>query len=294
MKKVKFIYNPYSGEKSIINKVDKVIKVHQKHGYSIIPYRIELDNGLENAFEDINEGFEYVLVAGGDGTIDKAVNYMKHNNIDIPLAVLPVGTANDFAKLLGIPRSVEKACEQIVTSEVQEIDLGKVNDDYFINVASTGLFTDVSHKTDINLKNTMGKLAYYIKGVEEVSNLRKIPIKITSEEMNIEEDMYLLLIFNGQTAGNFKLAYNAKINDGLLDVILVKAASIPQTLTLFIQILREDHLDKGNNIIHFQTKSLEIFCDENLSTDIDGELGPAFPLKISCEHNGLKMKGIKL
>ena len=101
MKKVKFIYNPYSGEKSIINKVDKVIKVHQKHGYSIIPYRIELDNGLENAFEDINEGFEYVLVAGGDGTIDKAVNYMKHNNIDIPLAVLPVGTANDFAKLLG-------------------------------------------------------------------------------------------------------------------------------------------------------------------------------------------------
>ena len=74
----------------------------------------------------------------------------------------------------------------------------------------------------------------------------------------------------------------------------VKAASIPQTLTLFIQILREDHLDKGNNIIHFQTKSLEIFCDEGLSTDIDGELGPSFPLKISCEHNGLKMKGIKL
>ena len=140
----------------------------------------------------------------------------------------------------------------------------------------------------------MGKLAYYIKGVEEVSNLRKIPIKITSEEMNIEEDMYLLLVFNGQTAGNFKLAYNAEINDGLLDVILVKAASIPQTLTLFIQILREDHLDKGKNIIHFQTKSLEIFCDEDLSTDIDGELGPAFPLKISCEHNGLKMKGIKL
>ncbi|QBD84094.1 YegS/Rv2252/BmrU family lipid kinase [Clostridium tetani] len=293
MSKVKFIYNPYSGENAIISDLDTVIDVHQKYGYTVIPYRISMEHELSEAFEDIDETYDYILVAGGDGTVDNVVNYMKNLNIDLPIGILPVGTANDFAKFIGIPGDIETACEQILDSEPKKIDIGKVNDKYFINVASTGLFTDVSQKTDVNLKNTIGKLAYYVKGIEQLPNFRKINIKVTSEVQNFEGDMYLMLVFNGETAGNFKLAYKSKIDDGLLDVIIIRAGMIIDIIPLFIKILRGEHLENVNGILYFKTDKLTIECNDDIATDIDGEKGPNFPLYIECIKGGIKVLGVK-
>lgn len=147
MNNVKFIYNPYSGENTIITDIDKVIMVHQQCGYTISPFRIGMEYDLSSAFQDIDESYEYILVAGGDGTVDNVVNHMKALGIDIPIAILPVGTANDFAKFIGMPEDIEEACRQILNSKSKKVDIGKINDKYFLNVASTGLFTDVSQKT---------------------------------------------------------------------------------------------------------------------------------------------------
>src|SRR3712207_4180572 len=157
MNKVKFIYNPYSGENAIIAEIDNVIMIHQKHGYIVEPFRISKESNLKDASKNIDDSFKYILVAGGDGTVDSLVNCMKSLKIDLPIGILPVGTANDFAKAIGISRNIKKACEQILNSEPIPLDLGKINDKYFINVASTGLFTDVSQKTDVNLKNTIDR-----------------------------------------------------------------------------------------------------------------------------------------
>jgi len=292
MNKVKFIYNPYSGENSIITDIDKVIMVHQKYGYNVVPYRISLEYDLSMAFEDIDESYTYILVAGGDGTVDNVVNHMKKFNIDIPIAILPVGTANDFAKFIGMPQDVELACEQILTSKVRNVDIGKINEKYFINVASTGLFTDVSQKTDVNLKNTIGKLAYYVKGIEQIPSFRKLKIKVASEEMVYDGDMYLMLVFNGQTAGNFKLAYKSQIEDGLLDVIIIKAGMIKDIIGLFIKMLKGEHLEDVNGLLYFKSDRIEIECHEDIVTDIDGERGPDFPLTIECEKGGLQILGI--
>lgn len=293
MNKVKFIYNPFSGENLIINKIDKVIKVHQNYGYSIIPYRIDLDEDISFAFDGVDESYKYVLIAGGDGTVDRVVNYMKINDIDLPIAILPVGTANDFAKFIGMPRSVDKACLQIINSTPKLVDIGKINDKYFINVASMGLFTDVSQKTDMNLKNTMGKLAYFIRGFEEVANLRKIKVKVSSDDFEFDDYMYLLLVFNGQTAGNLKMAYKSKYDDGKLDVILIKTMPLAFTIPLFLKIINGKHLDNTNEVIYFKTDNLKIECEEGIVTDIDGEKGPDFPLAITCEKGGMKILGIK-
>ncbi|WP_461204621.1 YegS/Rv2252/BmrU family lipid kinase [Clostridium sp. DL1XJH146] len=292
MRKVKFIYNPYSGENTIIYDLDKVIKTHQKYNYEVVPFRFYDEAKLSDGFEDIEENYEYILVAGGDGTVDIIVNYIKNNNIDLPLGILPTGTANDFAKFIGIPSNVEKACEQIINSEVKGLDLGKINERYFINVASTGLFTDVSQKTDVNLKNTIGKLAYYVKGIEQLPNFRKLKIRVESEEKIFDGDMYLMLVFNGATAGNFKFAYNANLMDGLLDVIIFKANQIANIVPLLIKLLRGEYLDFDKSIVYFKTSKLRIICDENIATDIDGEKGPDFPLDIECIKGDLKVRGI--
>jgi diacylglycerol kinase (ATP) len=293
MNKVKFIYNPFSGENTITTDIDKVIAVHQKYDYLVVPYRISLEYEISKAFEDIDNTYKYILIAGGDGTVDNVVNHMKQLGINLPIAVIPTGTANDFAKFLGIPHEVELACEQILTSQVKTIDIGRINDKYFVNVASTGLFTDISQKTSVTLKNTMGKLAYYVKGIEQLPNFKKLKIKVNSKEIEYDGDMYLMLIFNGQTAGNLKFAYKAEVDDGYLDVIIIKAGTIKDMVALLIKMLRGEHLEDAHNLIYFKTDKVYVECHEDLVTDIDGERGPDFPLIIECIKGGLKILGLK-
>lgn len=293
MRKVKLIYNPFSGENQILQKLDIIIKLHQEAGYTIVPYRVEADKDIANAFEGIKSGgYSYILIAGGDGTIDSVVNSMAKEGISLPIAILPVGTANDFGKFLGMPSDVEEACKQILSSSVKTVDLGSINDKYFVNVASTGLFTDVSQKTDVNLKNTIGKLAYYLKGIESLPNFRRLKVKIDSKEESFDGEMYFLLVFNGQTAGGFKLATSADVADGKLDVIVIKAIPIIELIPLFIKILKGEHLD-SKDVLYFKTSELNIECHEDIVTDIDGEKGPDFPLHIKCIKGGLKILGVK-
>jgi len=294
MHKVKFIYNPFSGENTIVSDLDKVIMIHQKYEHIIVPHRMCHENPISNAFLDIDKSYRYVLIAGGDGTVDSVVNEMKKRNINLPIAILPSGTANDFANYLGMPQDVEEACNQILKSEVKKIDLGRINDKYFLNVASTGLFTDISQKMDMNLKNTIGKLAYYIKGLEQLPNFRKLKIKVKSHEVSFDGDMYLMLVFNGQTAGNLKFAYKAKVDDGLLDVIIIKAGTMKNILNVFIKMLRIEHLENVDGVIYFKTNKLKIECSEDIVTDIDGERGPDFPLLIECEKGGISILGAKI
>ena len=291
--KVKFIYNPYSGENLILSKLDKVISLHQEAGYTIVPYRITAGEDVGVALNDIKDGnYKYILIAGGDGTVDSVVNAMAKSGISLPIGILPVGTANDFSKFLGMPSDVEEACKQILSSEVKSVDLGSINDKYFVNVASTGLFTDVSQKTDVNLKNTIGKLAYYLKGLEELPNFRKLHVNISSKEVEFEGEMYLLLVFNGATAGSFNLAMRADACDGLLDIIMFKAVQVYELLPLFIKVLKGEHLD-SNKVLYFKTDYLKVECHEDIVTDIDGEKGPDFPLEIKCIKGGLKILGAK-
>lgn len=289
MKKVKFIYNPFSGNKMIINKLDIIIKKYQMKKYVIIPYRIDEETSIEEAFYDIEDGYDHILIAGGDGTVDIIINHMKENDICIPIAILPTGTANDFAKTLGMSENIEDTLDIILNSDIHKVDLGKINDKYFVNVASAGMFTDVSQRINNDFKNTIGKISYYIKGIEDALNLKKFNINIKSDDFEYNGDMYLILIFNGRTAGNINLAYKSELNDGLLDVIVFKAMPIPKTIPILLSIIRGGNIDYHEDIIYFKTKEIYIDCNDYISTDIDGEKGPDFPLHIKCEEESLQI-----
>lgn len=293
MKKVKFIYNPNSGNKNIIHKLDDIIAKYQLNGYTIVPHRISKDTTIEDGLKDINDNYNHILIAGGDGTIDRLVNYMKKNDIDIPIGILPTGTANDFANVLNIPLDIDLCIENIINSEPKYIDLGVINDDYFVNIASTGMFTDVSQRVDSNLKHSIGRISYIIKGVEDALHLRKFNVTIRSKELEYDGDMYLILVLNGRTAGNISFAHNAMLDDGYLDVIIFKAMPIPKSIPVLVDIIKGSPLDKHDEIIYFKTDELYIDCSDSIVTDIDGERGPDFPLNIKCMKNGIQILGIK-
>lgn len=293
MKKVKFIYNPNSGNKNIVHKLDDIIAKYQLNGYTIVPHRISKNTTIEDGLKDINDNYNHILIAGGDGTIDRLVNYMKKNDIDIPIGILPTGTANDFANVLNIPLDIDLCIENIINSEPKYIDLGVINDDYFVNIASTGMFTDVSQRVDSNLKHSIGRISYIIKGVEDALHLRKFNVTIRSKELEYDGDMYLILVLNGRTAGNISFAHNAMLDDGYLDVIIFKAMPIPKSIPVLLDIIKGLPLDKHDEIIYFKTDELYIDCSDSIVTDIDGERGPDFPLNIKCMKNGIQILGIK-
>ncbi len=293
MKFVKLIYNPYSGDGRLIRNLDKIIEFFQQNNYTLVPFRISNQVNLEDAFTDYMN-YEFFLLAGGDGTLNNIINVMKTLDIDKPVGLLPTGTANDFSTCLGMPKDILKACKQILNSNVKEIDLGKINDKYFINVASMGLFTDVSQKTNVNMKNTIGKLAYYLNSLYEIPKFKRLNITINSKELNFSDPSLIVFVFNGRTAGNLHISYKSQVDDGLLDVIIVKGDLGPNTILSFFEFARKEHLEKPKGVLYFKTDSLEILSKESIVTDIDGERGPEFPLQIRCLKGALKVLGTKL
>jgi diacylglycerol kinase (ATP) len=286
MRRAKLIYNPYSGDRSFRTKIDTAIDRLQRGGYEVTLHRT---TSVESIYETMSNSrcFDAIIASGGDGTINHVINAMIQNNVYAPVGIIPSGTANDFAGHLGIPKRVSQACDIIAKGKTSDIDIGEINDRYFINVAAGGLLTDVSQKIDINLKNTLGKMAYYIKGIEQIPNFRAIPTRIKCGDIVIEEPIYLFTILNGSTAGGFRLAPDATARDQTLNLIAIKSGNIVELFNLFIKMLKGEHLG-SNNIIYMRGKEFTIECEQNVETDVDGEVGPEFPINVRISNKKLK------
>lgn len=289
MKKVLFIYSPDAGEKRVVSKLDYIISLYQKHGYILVAFRYTSKEDINDAMKLVDQSIEYILIAGGDGTVNRVVSAMVKNNIELPIATIPSGTANDFARMLGYNSSIRIACEQIIFGDVQTIDLGKANDDYFVNVLSTGLFTDVSQKTPTYLKNTFGKLAYYVGGVQELPNFNIMKVKLKNETVYIEDNALIIFVFNGKTAGNIKLAQKSDVADGLLDVVIIKGDNLAESIQTVFHFISGSKKSYPKGVIHLKTESINIDTLIPIQFDIDGEQGPTSPLEIRCIKNGLRV-----
>ena len=289
MRYVLFLYSPYSGDNRILNYLDIIIEKYQSRNFSIIPYRItdsiDVDSILNNTKLDIH----HILIAGGDGTVNHIVNSMMRCNFRVPIATLPAGTANDFAHVLGFPTNLSQTINMILDGEIKNIDLGIVNDKYFLNVLSAGLMTDVSQKTPTLLKNTFGKLAYYMSSIQELPRFKKIHIKIDSETVSFDDTALMFFVFNGRTAGSMNIAYKSDIADGLLDVLIFKGHNIVDTIGTVFHFASGMETSYPRGVLYFKASSITITSEANIRLDIDGEQGPTLPISIKCIKDGIQV-----
>lgn len=300
MKTSLLIYNPNAGSGNITRYIDLAIEQGQKNGYLVIPFRIDSSEELDRFLSNVQDmEIHRTIIAGGDGTIHRILNKLYQYNIRCEIGVLAVGTANDFAYHLELPKNIEDMIAIAYGNDLITCDVGKANEEYFINVASLGFLIDISHRTNQVLKNNIGVLAYYIKGIEELPRLKPIKISIHSNEMVLtDEEIYFMLIMNGKSAGGFKkISPTSMINDGFLDIIIFKKTTLIDVVPLMINLVNGEHI-ANPNILHFQTKKISIKCDEGeVGTDLDGEIGPDFPINIEIIEQELKvctqMKKIK-
>ncbi len=294
MKRVKFIYNPNSGDGQMRRQLDTVFRMYQKHGYQVDVLRLD-ENSEQMKFCPEPKGtYDHFLIAGGDGTCDSIVNELISCENDAPVAFLPMGTANDYANYIGMSPNVEESLHQILTLPPRKMDLGKVNDRYFLNVFSCGHFTDISQKTDSDMKLNIGKLAYFIKSIEMIRDLKPVRVKVTSKEKEFEGDMLLTTVFNGISVGGMRLALRSRGNDGLLDVMLIKAGHLTNLGPTLVRLLRGDEQALNEpSILYFQTDDVTIEAEERIPSDVDGEKGPELPVHIQCIKGGLTVLGVK-
>ena len=281
LRKFILVYNPVSGDASFKFKLDNVIENFQHKGCIVIPFRITNRQDTSDFVLLTQEiGAEGIIVSGGDGTIHEVINIMLSHELDLPLGIIPSGTSNDFAAYLQLEKNIDICVDVVAKGKIKAFDVGAVNDKYFFNVASAGLMTSVAHSADVVLKNTLGKMAYYIKGLGELPNFKALKMKITADDSVIEEEVFLFLVMNSGTVGGFpRLVPYAQIDDGKLDLLIINKCNLPELMSLFISFLKGIHYN-SKHVTYIQAQKICIECTEEVDSDLDGELGPKLPLHI--------------
>lgn len=287
MKKLKLIYNPFSGNKSFKFDLDFCFSIFQEGGYEIHPFRSIHPGDIATHIAQMDENYDIVVVSGGDGTVNIVINALMNRGLQIPLGIIPSGTANDFATFLGLKTGdVPNACRTILQTQPQKIDLGLVNDNlYFINVCAGGLLTNVSQTVDKNMKNALGTLSYYLKGMEQIPNFHKIPFRITTNQGVMEENLYLYMILNSTGTGGFtKLSPESSVIDGKFEFLGIRAKTILEIPPVLLKMLTGDHIKDEKNILYLKDDYFKIECLKEdfkiMETTVDGEMGPKMPLEV--------------
>ena len=281
--KALLLYNIKAGKGRIARRIARIVAIFEEHGIALQPRQISF---TENPFEGA-EDTELAVICGGDGTINYVVNSMFAKGIAPTLGIIPTGTANDFAAAIGMKRRMMAAARQIATGTERRVDCGEVNGSYFVNVLSFGVLTTTSQHTPDIEKHLVGKLAYIRVGARDIFTMHRIPLfaRINGEEHSMDAAMFLA--FNGKSAGQFRLAPDAKVDDGMLDIVILDYNNPATTIWNMMRYLMGH---KSQAVHYLRSAEITLHTELHEPTDVDGQPGPTFPMSIRCLHNALKVR----
>jgi lipid kinase YegS len=242
------------------------------------------------AIEACREDIVRLVVAGGDGSINEVVNGL----MQVPkekrpaVAILPLGTANDFATACEIPFSALEALRLAVEGEIYPVDIVKANECYFINVASSGFGAQIVADTPTSLKNFLGGGAYTLSAVVKALNFTAHTGRLVSDDLDIEGRSIAGVVCNGRQAGGGQvLAPNAYINDGLLDIVVILEFPFVDLGQVISEILDYDH--SGTYVKRFQKRWIESIPYQRRSVNLDGEPYEAGTIHFEIQHKEITL-----
>lgn len=260
-------------------------KVQQIAKGAVIKYTEGPGDAEAKAERAIQQGFDTIVAAGGDGTINEIVNGIDGANVN--LGILPIGTINVFAIELGIPTQVEEAWQVIQRGKVKAIDLATANDHRFVQLAGVGLDAEIVEKTDVQAKKMLGPLSYVLTATQVMT--RKPPkLRIITEQSQILRGSFVL-IGNGRFYGGpFEIFKNARIDDGFLDVCVFEQMN-PLAIARYLQGILTGSHTKFDDVKHFKTTRVLIESDELVPVEVDGELLGHLPCEFSIKRRALNV-----
>jgi len=222
------------------------------------------------------EGADLVVAAGGDGTVNEVVNGLVGGLGRARLGIIPLGTGNDFVRTINIPADMEQAVDVLARGHTRKLDIVRVQSDetrYFINVANGGFSGLVDEKLTDEMKASWGPLSYLRGALAALPDLTDYHTFVTfNDEEQHEVAAYNVTIANARyVAKGIPLALRAEPDDGLLDVVIVKAAALSELATLVPQILLGNHLD--SDLVTFRrAHKVAVRSSPGMWFNVDGEL----------------------
>jgi YegS/Rv2252/BmrU family lipid kinase len=257
------------------------------HGFDLDVRQSSSSKSLANVIHDCAKDADAVVVAGGDGTVNGSIAAL----IDAgkPVGILPFGTANDLALTLGIPADPLAAAGIIVNGHLRSIDVGKVNDAYFLNVASVGLSVNIAKRQDEQLKRQWGVFSYVVAAVDTLSAAERFAATITCGDRSERVLAYQVAVGNGiHYGGGLMVSPDARIDDGLLDVYAIETTSIANLIALAPK-LRDGTLVERDDVAFFRGAAVRIETDKPMPINTDGEVTTKTPAEFSVLAGALKV-----
>ncbi|WP_049423349.1 diacylglycerol kinase [Staphylococcus warneri] len=277
-KRARIIYNPTSGKELFKRMLPDVLIKLEKAGYETSAYATEREgDAILEAERALKQQYDILIVAGGDGTLNEVVNGIAEQPNRPKLGVIPMGTVNDFGRALHLPNDIMGALDVIIEGHSTKVDIGKMNNRYFINLAAGGQLTQVSYETPSKLKSIVGSFAYYIKGFEMLPQMKAVDLRIEYDDKVFQGEALLFLLgLTNSMAGFEKLVPDAKLDDGYYTLIIVEKANLAELGHIMTLASRGEHT-KHPKVIYEKAKSINISSYTEMQLNVDGEYGGKLP-----------------
>lgn len=291
--KLLFVFNPNSGKGKIKNSLFDIINRFSNAGYDVTVYPTKHANDCERKISDCADQYDIVVVSGGDGTLNEAVNGMLRIDADkrVPIGYIPSGTMNDFASTNNISPSPLDAVDEIINGKHVPYDIGLFNGKPFIYVAAFGAFTDVSYITPQVTKNILGSAAYFLEGIKSLPKIKGVNTVITTDNgEKIEINAALVMIMNSTSVAGFSFGefYGIDTSDDLFEILVV-----PKSVTIFDLPIIVNGIKNGERDVNgariISAHSAQITTDSPVKWTLDGEYGgECDTVNFEVNHNAVE------
>ncbi len=286
------IVNPCAGQRKAKKMLADIVDIFNRAGWTVITHITEASGDAEAACIRYADRVDRIVCCGGDGTFNETVSGVLKSGKDLPIGYIPAGSTNDFAASLHLSTDVLQAARDIVEGDTKRLDIGLFGKRYFSYVASFGAFTRTSYTTPQSLKNVLGHTAYVLSGIQELSQIRSHPLRVTLPDGQCIEDQFLFGAISNSTSvgGILTLAPDrVDMTDGKLEVLLLRE---PRDLTELRDCVRalQQQTYESPMITFLSTESAVIEAPEDLSWTIDGEQEVGHPeIVVSCLQHAIRV-----
>jgi diacylglycerol kinase (ATP) len=280
------IVNPSSGREKGADHEEVLSDALRRRFGKVQSVRTAGDGDAESAARAAAQrGCTTIFVAGGDGTLNEALNGVATADaLDaVRFGIFPLGTGNDFAAALGIPLDIEQAIGVLLDARELRVDVGVVNGRHFLNTSGGGYIAEVSVAVTPQLKTIAGRLAYLIGGAQALIEYEPVRATITADPggLRLGLGVYAFAVCNSRLIGGGRLiAPDAVIDDGLLDVCLIEAMGAIEFVALARKVADGEHVNDPR-VRYLQASSVTIHFERETRINTDGEVLTA----TRCEYS---------
>jgi diacylglycerol kinase (ATP) len=296
--KALLIVNPTAGGETA---ADHVPMMRERLGAAVSELDVVVTQGEGDAMRAgeraAREGCERLFVAGGDGTLNEALNGVAQVDgglARVTFGIVPLGTGNDFASAIGLADEPEAAIAQLLAGRPRTIDVGRVNGRCFVNISAGGFIAEVSEAVPSKLKTVLGKLAYLVGGARVLADYEPVHAEVHATAQDgtpvlPQVSLYAFAVCNSRLIGGGRvIAPHAAIDDGWLDVCLIHAMPTLEFVALLRRVAGGDHLD-DERVTYFRTREMEMTFARRLNVNTDGQVLEADRCRYEVLPGALRM-----